>query len=70
MTPASLIIVTDRGTLKAYKVDEAPNRGPSLQLVQAIDFTDAHGRYQDKLPTRRAVSRLATAAGRPAAAGT
>lgn len=49
MTPASLIIVTDRGGLKAYKVDEAPNRGPSLQLVQAIDLTDAHGRYQDKL---------------------
>ncbi len=49
MTPASLIIVTDRGSLKAYKVNEAPNRGPSLQLVQAIDLTDAHGRYQDKL---------------------
>ena len=49
MTPASLIIVTDRGSLKAYKVDEAPNRGPSLQLVQALEFTDAHGRYQDKL---------------------
>lgn len=49
MTPASLIIVTDRGSLKAYKVDEAPNRGPSLQLVQAVDYTDAHGRYQDKL---------------------
>lgn len=49
MTPASLIIVTDRGTLKAYKVDDAPNRGPSLQLVQSLEFTDAHGRYQDKL---------------------
>ena len=49
MTPASLIIVTDRGSLKAYKVGEAPNRGPSLQLVQALDVTDAHGRYQDKL---------------------
>ena len=49
MTPASLIIVTDRGSLKAYKVDEAPNRGPSLQLVQAVDLMDAHGRYKDKL---------------------
>ncbi len=49
MTPASLIIVTDRGRLKAYKVDNAPNRGPSLQLVQSIEVTDAHGRYQDKL---------------------
>jgi hypothetical protein len=49
MTPASLIIVTDRGSLKAYKVDEAPNRGPSLKLVQSVELTDAHGRYQDKL---------------------
>ncbi|HSV62700.1 MAG TPA: host attachment protein [Chthoniobacterales bacterium] len=49
MTPTSLIIVTDRGTLKAYKVNETPTRGPSLRLVQAFDTTDAHGRYQDKL---------------------
>src|ERR1700716_821442 len=49
MTPTSLIIVTDRRSLKAYKVTETPNRGPHLQLVQAFDTTDAHGRYQDKL---------------------
>jgi hypothetical protein len=48
MTPTSLIIVTDRGTLKAYKVNATPTRGPSLQLVQAFDTTDAHGHYQDK----------------------
>jgi hypothetical protein len=48
MTPTSLIIVTDRGTLKAYKVNETPTRGPSLQLVQAFDTTEAHGNYQDK----------------------
>jgi hypothetical protein len=49
MTPTSLIIVTDRGSLKAYKVTETPTRGPHLKLVQAFDTTDAHGRYQDKL---------------------
>lgn len=49
MTPTSLIIVTDRGSLKAYKVEETPNRGPALRLVQAFDTTDAHGRYEDKL---------------------
>ena len=49
MTPTSLIIVTDRGTLKAYKVNDTPTRGPSLQLVQAFDTTEAHGRYQDKM---------------------
>jgi hypothetical protein len=49
MTPTSLIIVTDRGSLKAYKVNETPTRGPSLQLVQAFDITDAHGRLADKV---------------------
>jgi hypothetical protein len=49
MTPTSLIIVADRGSLKAYKVNETPTRGPSLQLVQAFDITDAHGRLGDKV---------------------
>src|SRR6266404_2119022 len=49
MTPSSLIIVTDRGSLKAYRVDETPTRGPSLKLVQAFNITDAHGRLVDKV---------------------
>lgn len=49
MTPISLIIVTDRGSLKAYKVRETPNRGAALTLAQAFDTTDAHGRYQNKV---------------------
>src|SRR4029434_2713094 len=49
MTPSSLVIVTDRGELKAYRVTETPTRGPSLQLVQAFNITDAHGRLVDKL---------------------
>ena len=49
MTPASLVIVADRGTLKAYRVDETPTRGPSLHLIQAFDLTDAHGRLIDKV---------------------
>jgi hypothetical protein len=56
MTPTSLIIVTDRGSLKAYKVSETPTRGPHLQLVQAFDTTDAHGRYQDKLTDQAGAS--------------
>lgn len=42
MTPTSLIIVADRGGLKAYRVDDTPNRGPSLQLVQALKITGSH----------------------------
>src|SRR2546423_13536493 len=49
MTPSSLVIVTDRGELKAYRVNETPTRGPSLQLVQAFNVTDAHGKLIDKL---------------------
>jgi hypothetical protein len=49
MIPSSLVIVTDRGSLKAYRVTETPTRGASLQLVQAFDIVDAHGRLVDKL---------------------
>src|SRR5258708_8886648 len=49
MIPASLVIVADRGSLKAYQVNETPTRGPSLKLVQAFDITDAHGKLIDKL---------------------
>jgi hypothetical protein len=49
MTPSSLVIVTDRGSLKAYRVEETPTRGPHLQLVQAFAVTDAHGRLIDKV---------------------
>lgn len=49
MTPTSLVVVADRGGIKAYRVNHTPNRGASLQLVQALDITDAHGRYDEKL---------------------
>src|SRR6202171_3594950 len=49
MTPTSLVVVADRGSLKAYRVDDTPTRGPSLRLVQAFNVTDAHGRLIDKV---------------------
>jgi len=49
MVLSSLIIVTDRGSLKAYRVNKTPTRGPRLQLVQAFNITDAHGRLVDKV---------------------
>jgi hypothetical protein len=49
MIPSSLIILIDRGSLKAYRVDETPTRGPSLKLIQAFNVTDAHGRLVDKV---------------------
>jgi hypothetical protein len=40
MTTISLIIVADRGSLRAYRVEKTPTRGPRLKLVQAFDATD------------------------------
>jgi hypothetical protein len=40
MTASSLVIVADRGSLRAYRVQETPTRGPHLELVQAFEITD------------------------------
>jgi hypothetical protein len=40
MTASSLIIVADRGSLRAYRVQDTPTRGPHLELVQAFEVTD------------------------------
>jgi len=48
MTPA-FIITADRGTIKAFKLKEAPNRGPMPQLVIEKEFKEAHERYRDKV---------------------
>jgi hypothetical protein len=40
MTASSLIIVADRGSLRAYRVEKTPTRGPHLRLVQAFEATD------------------------------
>lgn len=39
MTPVSLVIVADRGGLKAYSVTETPTRGASLRLVEDFHIT-------------------------------
>ena len=40
MIASSLIIVADRGSLRAYRVEETPTRGPHLKLMQAFEVTD------------------------------
>jgi hypothetical protein len=42
MTASSLIILADRGGLKAYRVRETPTRGPRLKLVQAFDIPNVN----------------------------
>lgn len=65
MTPTSLIVLVDRGGLKAYRVNEAPVHGPSLQLVQALEITDAKP-FLDKLSDQVAARpMMVPAEGRP-----
>jgi hypothetical protein len=40
MTASSLVVVADRGSLRAYSVEETPTRGPHLKLIQAFEVTD------------------------------
>lgn len=63
MIPASIIITADRGSLKAYQVNETPTRGPSLKLIQAFDITDAHGRLLDKVTDQAGRFAVAEASG-------
>lgn len=42
MTSTSLIIVADRGGLKAYRVAETLTHGPRLKLVQAFDIPNVN----------------------------
>ena len=42
MTTTALIIVVDRGRLKAYRVRETPTRGAALELVQAFGIPNVN----------------------------
>src|ERR1700757_4650225 len=45
-----LVIVTDRGCLKAYRVEyDEQSTHPRLELIESFNTTDAHGRLSDKL---------------------
>lgn len=48
----SLLIVTDRGGLRAYKVTPNPSRAPGLHLLDSFEAQETHGRYEDKLTDR------------------
>ena len=47
MAVANLIIVADRGNVKAYTVQKNPAHGRTAVLVDQVQFTEAHQRYQD-----------------------
>ena len=45
----TLLIVADRGGLRAYRVGENPNRAPGLHLIDSFEAQETHGRFQDKV---------------------
>src|SRR5689334_21659014 len=49
MALARLLIVADRGNVKAYTVQKSPTHGLAASLVEEVQFTEAHQRYQDML---------------------
>lgn len=44
-----MIVAANLGFVKAYRVVETPTRGRKLELVEGIDFPEAHGHYADKV---------------------
>jgi hypothetical protein len=46
---SSLLIVTDRGSFKAFALERTPTRGLMPRLLETFQIADAHGRYQDKV---------------------
>ena len=45
----TIIVAANLGHLKAYRVMETPTRGLHLELLEELNFMEAHGRYADKV---------------------
>ena len=48
MVPAPIIVVVDRGTMKAYEMEQVPIHGWVPRLLEEITFSETHGRYRDR----------------------
>src|SRR4030095_3301407 len=45
----TVIITTDLGTFKAFRLDRTERNTPRLEIIEEIEFLDAHGRLGDKV---------------------
>ena len=45
----TIIILANLGRLKAFRMVDTPTRGPKLELVEDMNFTEAHGRFSEKV---------------------
>ena len=48
----TILIVADRGGLKAFRVEERPNQKHGLHQIDSDYEQDAHGHYDDKVTDR------------------
>ena len=46
---STLVVVANLGHLKAFRVAETPTRGRKLDLIEEIEFPEAHGHFLDKV---------------------
>lgn len=46
---STVVIAANLGHLKAFRVVETPTRGRKLELIDEMDFPEAHGRFADKV---------------------
>jgi hypothetical protein len=44
-----VIVATDLGTFKAYRLQRTEMNTPRLEVIEEMDFVDAHGKLGDKL---------------------
>lgn len=66
----SLIVVADRGSLRAYRVDPLPERAPRLTPVTELDLTVARGRTADQVTDQAGRFGARESAGAPGVGGT
>jgi hypothetical protein len=48
MAPSPIIVVVDRGIMKAYEMEQVPAHGWVPRLLEEITFSETHGRYRDR----------------------
>lgn len=65
----SLIVVADRGSLRAYRVDPLPDRAPRLSPVLELDLTVARAHLTETLTDRAGHFGSRDGAGSPGAGG-
>ena len=46
---STVVVAANLGHLKAFRVAETPTRGRKLELIEEMEFPEAHGHFLDKV---------------------